>query len=68
MREVVSAVEAVLGRPVRMEDLGERPGDVPALYANSQRLRTATGWQPEVGLEEGLRRTVEWFSTHPELV
>jgi nucleoside-diphosphate-sugar epimerase len=24
-------------------------------------LRKATGWQAEVGLEEGLRRTVEFF-------
>ena len=27
---------------------------------------TLTGWAPEVDLEEGLRRTVDWYRYHPE--
>ena len=61
VNEVLSAVTDILDRPLRINDLGERPGDVPALYASSERLRKATGWQAKVGLEEGLRRTVAFF-------
>jgi nucleoside-diphosphate-sugar epimerase len=25
------------------------------------------GWKPEVGLEEGLTRTINWFRGHPEV-
>jgi UDP-glucose 4-epimerase len=61
VKDVLQAVTDIVGRPLRINDLGERPGDVPALYASSARLRKATGWRAEVGLEEGLRRTVEFF-------
>jgi nucleoside-diphosphate-sugar epimerase len=53
-----------VGHPLRIDDLGERAGDVPALYAASDALRKATGWQAEVGLEDGLQRTVAFFRNH----
>jgi UDP-glucose 4-epimerase len=61
VNQVLSAVTDILDTPLRINDLGDRPGDVPALYASSERLRKATGWQAKVGLEEGLRRTVAFF-------
>jgi UDP-glucose 4-epimerase len=57
----VDTVSKIMGRPLRTEDMGERSGDVHAYYASSQRLREATGWQAQVSLEEGLRRTVEYY-------
>jgi UDP-glucose 4-epimerase len=59
--DVLDAVARLLGHALRIDDLGERPGDVPALYATSERLREMTGWQPRVGLEEGLARTIEFY-------
>jgi UDP-glucose 4-epimerase len=67
VKEVLQAVTDILGQPLRIEDLGERPGDVPALYASAAKLRAATGWRAEVGLEEGLRRTVAFFRQHLKL-
>jgi UDP-glucose 4-epimerase len=61
VNDVLRAVEAILGARLQIDDLGERPGDVPALYASSRKLREATGWQAKVGLEEGLARTVEFY-------
>lgn len=39
------------------------PGQVMHLEADVSKLRSATGWKPETSLQEGLRRTVEWFKT-----
>ncbi len=61
IRDIVQQVTDIVGYPVPIDDRGERPGDVPALYASSERLRQATGWRPQVSLEEGLRRTIEYF-------
>ena len=38
-----------------------RPDQVMHLQADISRLKQATGWAPQVRLDEGLRRTVEWF-------
>ena len=61
VKDVVQAVTDILGYTVPIQDLGERPGDVMANYASSQRLREATSWRPAVSLEDGLRRTVEHY-------
>ena len=35
-------------------------------YVDSTKLTELTGWRPRVELEEGLRRTVEWYRRHQE--
>lgn len=62
--DVVKTLSEIFGYELEIEDKGERPGDVPALYASSIKLHEATGWEAKVELKEGLRRTVEWFRTH----
>jgi dTDP-glucose 4,6-dehydratase len=47
----------------------ERPVDDPTVRQPDIALaRSALGWEPVVPLEEGLKRTVDWFRTHPDLV
>lgn len=38
-----------------------RPGDMKRNYSDTSKAKGVLGWQAEVGLEEGLKRTVEWF-------
>jgi len=59
--DVLREIMDIAGYEVPVEDLGERPGDVPASYASSAKLMSATGWRARVGLREGLERTVDWF-------
>lgn len=35
--------------------------DIGSFYSDSSRFRSTTGWQPQVSLEEGLRRTVAFY-------
>ncbi len=47
----------------------DRPTDDPTVRQPDITLaRTQLGWEPQVDLDAGLRRTVEWFRSHPELV
>jgi dTDP-glucose 4,6-dehydratase len=47
----------------------ERPVDDPAVRRPDTTLaETTLGWKPEVPIEEGLLRTIEWFRRHPEMV
>lgn len=65
--DVIETVGRLLGHQLKVEDRGERPGDVHAYFATSERLRQATNWQAKVGLDEGLRQTIEFYrSKSPE--
>ncbi|GIX17752.1 MAG: hypothetical protein KatS3mg119_1938 [Rhodothalassiaceae bacterium] len=46
MREVIRAAEAVVGRPIPVEEAPRRPGDPPVLVADSSRARELLGWRP----------------------
>ncbi len=59
--DVVRNIFEIAGYETPVEDLGERPGDVPATYASSKKIGEATGWRAQVPLRDGLARTVEWF-------
>lgn len=51
------------GKPVEHDADRMRPAasEVRALLADSSRLAAATGWQPDVDLRDGLKRTVAWW-------
>lgn len=38
-----------------------KPGEVFKIYLDATRAREELGWEPEIGLEEGLERTVAFF-------
>ena len=38
--------------------------DIGSFYSDSQKFRSAVGWQPRVGLREGLERTVAYYRDH----
>lgn len=59
--DVVNILSDILGYNLEVEDLGERPGDVKATYASSKLFKEKTKWRAKVSLQEGLKRTVEWF-------
>jgi UDP-glucose 4-epimerase len=59
--DIIEHAFAILGYRVPIDDLGERAGDVPASYASAEKLREQLGWQPQVDLEEGLRRTIAHY-------
>lgn len=45
---------------------GTPPGEITRQWVDSSKLRAATGWTPQIDLEEGLRRTVAWYRTYPK--
>jgi nucleoside-diphosphate-sugar epimerase len=56
--QMIGAACGVEPRPVREP---ERPGDIRRSEADVALARDVLGIEPTVGIEEGLRRTVDWF-------
>ncbi|MFD8549036.1 SDR family NAD(P)-dependent oxidoreductase [Streptomyces sp. NPDC059649] len=50
--------------PARLRPSGS---EVERLLSDNSRAREWAGWQPEVSLEEGLKRTSAWVAEHPHL-
>lgn len=62
LRNLLERVRAIVDPhlPLGFGELPYRADQVMHLEADISRLRLSTGWQPQVSLEEGLRRTVAW--------
>jgi CDP-glucose 4,6-dehydratase len=67
--EIVETVARVSGTGIEPEirGTGNPDGEIDRQYVDSTKLRELTGWRPEVSLEDGLRRTIEWYREHPEV-
>jgi UDP-glucose 4-epimerase len=63
--ELVDAVRRVTSRPIHVEHLPPRAGDVRDSLASLARAERVLGYVPQVGLEEGLRRLWQWMAAQP---
>jgi UDP-glucose 4-epimerase len=50
-----------VGHEVEIRRAPKRPGDIYLTYFDCKKARRELGWKAEVGLEEGLRMTVNYF-------
>lgn len=60
LMEMISTLEAALGIEAQKVMLPMQPGDVPATFANIDKIHALCGYKPKVKLAEGLARFVAW--------
>jgi CDP-glucose 4,6-dehydratase len=67
VREVVELIGRIAGSDLEPEIRGQGTpsGEIDRQFVDTAKLRELTGWSPKVGLEDGLRRTLEWYRAHP---
>ena len=63
--ELAETVRRVVGFDGRLRFDPERPDGTPRKLLDVTRLG-ALGWQPRIGLEQGLEDAYRWFLNHPE--
>jgi len=61
LSEVIRLIEKFTGKTVRVENREFHKADLKATWADITKAKELLGWQPKVSLEEGIRRTVDWF-------
>ena len=57
VREVLSAIERINGRSLNVREAPRRPGDPPALVADTSRLARVLGWRPRTDALDGIIST-----------
>ena len=65
--DYISALEGALGRKAKLKNLPMQPGDVRATNADITRLEADLGYRPEIGIEEGISRFVDWYRSYYKL-
>ncbi len=64
LREVVALLEDVSEKRADVIQVDGRGVDLPTTQLDCSRLMAATGWEPRVGLVEGIGTTWDWVSAH----
>ena len=66
--DLAQEVITLIGKPVKIvvdpKRLRPEKSEVGRLLSDNRLARERLGWQPQVSLEEGLRKTIEWITEH----
>ncbi|HTA42730.1 MAG TPA: GDP-mannose 4,6-dehydratase [Bryobacteraceae bacterium] len=65
--ELVEILNRSFGRKIDCSFDDWRPGDQPVFISNIAKAKTDFGWQPRIGVEEGVRRLLEWIKANEGL-
>jgi len=60
-------LEKLLGHSVPASFADWRPGDQPVYVSDVRKSERELGWQPQVGVDQGIRRLYDWVVSHKHL-
>lgn len=61
LMEFIQEIESALGIDAKKNFREMQPGDVYQTYADTSDLFEATGYKPQVGVKEGVKKFVQWY-------
>lgn len=69
IRDLVRMIHRLSGSSSRLRigALPYRPTEIWRMFASNEKAHRLLGWKPEVSIEEGLRRTIEWYRSFAAL-
>jgi CDP-glucose 4,6-dehydratase len=69
VREIIELVCELAGSDLKPDfrGAGTPPGEIDRQWLDATKLIEMTPWEAEVGLREGLGRTLDWYREHPSV-
>ena len=64
---IIEQIAELTGKKPQIEYRPAHPADVPTTWADVSKAAALLGWRPQVSIEEGLRRCVEWYRDNREM-
>ena len=64
LMDFIKAIEKALGKTAKKDFQPLQPGDVPATYANVDKLIKDTGFLPATSVDKGIAKFIEWYKSY----
>lgn len=61
LNDLIATIEKHMGKKAVINQMPDQPGDVALTSADQQEAQRLLGFKPQITLDEGIRRTVEWY-------
>jgi nucleoside-diphosphate-sugar epimerase len=62
INDLIRMLESLTGKKANIEYLPRHPADMASNWANVEKARQLLGWEPIIGLQEGVSRLVDWYN------
>lgn len=62
INDLIRMLESLTGKKANIEYLPRHPADMASNWANVEKARQLLGWEPRIGLQEGVSRLVDWYN------
>ena len=62
INQLINILESLSGRKAKIEYLPRHPADMATNWASIEKARLLLGWEPIIGLQEGVSRLVDWYN------
>ncbi len=61
INKMISMLEERIGKKAMITHQPFHPADVHSNHADTSKAKALLGWKPQIGLEEGMNRLVDWY-------
>jgi UDP-glucuronate 4-epimerase len=61
INEMIKRIEGLLGKKAKIEYFPRHPADIMENWADISKARKLLNWNPQVGLDEGIKNLVDWY-------
>ena len=61
IRRITESIQQILGRPIAIEFLPDRPGDFYGKEVSADKARDVLGWRASTPFDDGLSRYINWY-------
>ena len=68
INRLIKLLEKELGKEALVRYIPRHPADMPENQADVSKAKQVLGWEPQVGLEEGIKRLVAWYLKNQDWV
>jgi len=61
INQLITKFEQQIGKTAKVKYLPAHPADMSISWADISKASQLLGWEPQIDLDDGIRRTIEWY-------